>query len=521
MASTGLNLLLLSLLSAHLAAGGGDECPHLLGLSSGSIQDWQIASSSSLNSENGKDVNVCQPKFGRLYQNGDKAWCSKHRSVGEWILVDLGVISQVSGIMTQGREQAEEWVTWYSISYSTDAFKWHFASDASGNRKVFRGNVDASTVRYNFLEQPLETRFIRLHVIEWKGRPSLRLELVGFQECNGVVTESPNVKLIASSTPTAAKKTNCRPDSAHLFSHSGWCAKRNDENQWLQYDVGPPRQITGIVTRGHGGWEHRRHTAWVTSYTLSYSNDTLVWFSYRDGNHLDPKVFGGNMNKDTERRHYLNHPFAARYIRIHPITWHRAIAMRAALLGCPHKGDCGPEFFQVNPVSGCIENLAFHHNTWLNDKRHLWKDWKYGRANLAVDGSTESTLHRCAIVDNYFVEQPIWMVDLGHKHSINGVIIVTWQGKGQDKTASYRDYQSSMEKLSVYVSNKPRLEAVDLVSEPECGWVGRVNETIFQPRVHVQCHDDVRGRYVYILASAVATRKSRLFFAVLCEVIVY
>ena len=62
------------------------------------------------------------------------------------------------------------------------------------------------------------------------------------------------------------------------------------ENQWLQYDVGPPRQISGIVTRGHGGWEHRRHAAWVTSYTLSYSNDTLVWFSYRDGNHLDPKV---------------------------------------------------------------------------------------------------------------------------------------------------------------------------------------------------------------------------------------
>ena len=83
--------------------------------------------------------------------------------------------------MTQGREQAEEWVTWYSISYSTDAFKWHFASDASGNRKVFRGNVDASTVRYNLLEQPLETRFIRLHVIEWKDRPSLRLELVGCQ----------------------------------------------------------------------------------------------------------------------------------------------------------------------------------------------------------------------------------------------------------------------------------------------------------------------------------------------------
>jgi len=78
-----------------------------------------------------------------------------------------------------------------------------------------------------------------------------------------------------------------------------------------------------------------------------------------------------------------------------------------------------------------VENLAFHRDTWLNDKRHLWKDWKYGRASLAVDGDTDSVLHRCAILDNYFVEHPIWMVDLGRKVGVNGVVIVTWQGKGQ------------------------------------------------------------------------------------------
>jgi len=87
-------------------------------MSSGSIQDWQIASSSqwtgvgelvefgggsstgstgssgggnAFNSQGGS----CQPKYARLYQSGNKAWCAKHRSVGEWILVDLGVISQV------------------------------------------------------------------------------------------------------------------------------------------------------------------------------------------------------------------------------------------------------------------------------------------------------------------------------------------------------------------------------------------------------------------------------------------
>ena len=66
----------------------------MLGLSSGTIQDWQIASSSTLNSAE-QEMKMCQPKYGRLYQNGNKAWCSKHLSVGEWILVDLGVLTQV------------------------------------------------------------------------------------------------------------------------------------------------------------------------------------------------------------------------------------------------------------------------------------------------------------------------------------------------------------------------------------------------------------------------------------------
>lgn len=90
------------------AVGSTTECPRLLGLSSGSIQDWQIASSShwtgvgeSAESSSGGNTGTghgssCQPKYARLYQSGSKAWCAKHRSVSEWILVDLGVISQVS-----------------------------------------------------------------------------------------------------------------------------------------------------------------------------------------------------------------------------------------------------------------------------------------------------------------------------------------------------------------------------------------------------------------------------------------
>lgn len=59
------------------------------------------------------------------------------------------------------------------------------------------------------------------------------------------------------------------------------------DNQWLQFDVGPPTLVTGVVTkgRGDGGKKH-----WVTRFRLSYSNDSRVWIFYKDASHLDAKV---------------------------------------------------------------------------------------------------------------------------------------------------------------------------------------------------------------------------------------
>lgn len=120
------------------------------------------------------------------------------------------------------------------------------------------------------------------------------------------------------------------------------------EHQWLQFDLGPPTLITGAVTRGQG--DKRR---FVTSYSLSYSNDSSVWYFYKDANHLEAKAFGGNLDSGTERRHYLNEPVVARYVRLHPLAWHKRIGMRAAVLGCPHRGGCGEGFMQVNRGAAC------------------------------------------------------------------------------------------------------------------------------------------------------------------------
>ena len=66
-----------------------------------------------------------------------------------------------------------------------------------------------------------------------------------------------------------------------------------------------------------------------------------------------------------------------------------------------------------------VANKAFKQTTWVNDKRH-WKDWRYGHSSLAVDGDFDDSLHNCAILDNFYEENPVWMVDLGRERIING-----------------------------------------------------------------------------------------------------
>ena len=64
------------------------------------------------------------------------------------------------------------------------------------------------------------------------------------------------------------------------------------DRQWLELDLGPPTTVTGLVTRGRGDKKH-----WVTSYSMSYSNDSQVWYYYKDANHLEAKVSNGSTSQ--------------------------------------------------------------------------------------------------------------------------------------------------------------------------------------------------------------------------------
>jgi len=78
----------------------------------------------------------------------------------------------------------------------------------------------------------------------------------------------------------------------------------------------------------------------------------------------------------------------------------------------------------------------------------------------------------------------------------------------------------NLDRLTVYVNNRGGKEEIDS-PDNTCGYLTRLNEALFKPRLHFACATPMKGRYVYIEASGVPNRYSRLFGAILCEVMVY
>ena len=75
--------------------------------------------------------------------------------------------------------------------------------------------------------------------------------------------------------------------------------------------------------------------------------------------------------------------------------------------------------------------MVYKKRTWTNARIRHTRETN-GSPSLAVDGIEKSLdWSKCATIDNYFVEKPVWMVDLGRKTNIAGVMLRTWsENKG-------------------------------------------------------------------------------------------
>ena len=83
----------------------------------GAISDYQIIASSQ------QDDNHSAAQ-GRLHFKGDGnkvgGWSALSNDVNQWIQVDFGSYTRVTGVATQGSYNDDQWVTKYGLQYSDD-----------------------------------------------------------------------------------------------------------------------------------------------------------------------------------------------------------------------------------------------------------------------------------------------------------------------------------------------------------------------------------------------------------------
>lgn len=90
-------------------------CADALGMESKEIPSSALKSSSDYNQYFGADRSRLNEKREGNFYGG---WASKHADVGQWLQINLGKTTKITRIATQGRSDANWWVTKYKLSYS-------------------------------------------------------------------------------------------------------------------------------------------------------------------------------------------------------------------------------------------------------------------------------------------------------------------------------------------------------------------------------------------------------------------
>ena len=92
---------------------------------------------------------------------------------GQWMQLDLGVPTRVGGVVTQGRADANQWVTKYQVEYKS-GFSWVLVDGGY----EFSGNLDRSTQVKNYFDSTVVTRYIKILVTAHHGHVAMRADVL-------------------------------------------------------------------------------------------------------------------------------------------------------------------------------------------------------------------------------------------------------------------------------------------------------------------------------------------------------
>ena len=109
------------------------HCLMSLGLEDGRIQDGAMSASSAYSNYHAAKLGRLNLKAKASYRG---AWCVLTRDANQWLQIDLGGGTTVTKVATQGRQDYDQWVTSYAISYNPVKSNWVYVM-THGKKKVY------------------------------------------------------------------------------------------------------------------------------------------------------------------------------------------------------------------------------------------------------------------------------------------------------------------------------------------------------------------------------------------------
>ncbi|KFM64508.1 Hemocytin, partial [Stegodyphus mimosarum] len=336
-----------------------EGCTTPIGMENRSFPDSRLTASSEYDSGH-------SAKYGRL--GSDTAWVAADLDSDQYFQINFQKKANISGVKTKGRQDSSEWVTSYIIAYSDDGVTWEKITDENGIPKEFLANTDQYTTVTNMLPNVLITKYLRIIPTKWEKWISMQVEILActpaemeklialkppslprprvrpgvavpvfgltVKECTKPMGLQNGLLLDSQLSATSSYSSRFTPDFARMGSDSVWAAANLKDRQYLQVDFLDEQNVTGIITKGREDIPQ-----WVTAYTVSYSNDGIVWNPIK-GDDGTKKEFSANYDPFALVTNNFPTMIRTRFLRIEPTKWKNWISMQIEILGCYHPLPC-------------------------------------------------------------------------------------------------------------------------------------------------------------------------------------
>jgi len=245
------------------------------------------------------------------------------------------VKNYISGVVTAGRTNNEQYVTQWKFQYSSNGSTWHWVD----NGKIFNGNNDDSSEKNIIFSTPVYTVGIRFFPIAITNNVSARMALLIdheiFDPPYNHHTSNATFRSLTSASEGIGMKNNM---SGRLSETDKWWDGTTTEDYYVeslftlsnkshywQINVSVNnalKKVTGVVVKGRADTS----VQYITQWNFTYSTDGSTWIDVPGG------TYSGNFNNDETVFIFFSEPVLTTGIQFCPATYQNYPSARMALL---------------------------------------------------------------------------------------------------------------------------------------------------------------------------------------------